>query len=139
MIRTNFGHFRYLGILFALNITFLLVANMIAGRLISIGGIAVSVAELPFPLCYLIGNIITEVYGYGQGRSATWLSILCSFVALFSVAALLLPPSPDFFKDDGAYQLVFSSGPRIAIASFFALFIGDIFHSTLLGLANALR
>jgi len=128
MIRTQFGHFKYLGILFVLNVTFLIVANMVAGRLMSIGGIAVSVAEIPFPLCYLIGNIITEVYGYGQGRSATWISIFCNFVALFSVALLLLPPSPSFFTNDAAFQTVFASGPRIAIAGFFALFIGDVFN-----------
>jgi uncharacterized integral membrane protein (TIGR00697 family) len=132
MIRTHFGNFKYLGILFNLNVTFLLVSSMVAGRLISIDGIAVSVAELSFPLCYLIANIITEVYGYGQGRSATWVSIFCSSVALFSGALLLLPPAPDFFQDDAAYHTVFASGPRVAIASVFALFVGDVFNSYVL-------
>jgi uncharacterized integral membrane protein (TIGR00697 family) len=129
MLRTNFGQFKYLGLLFALSITFVLTANMVAGRLMSIDGIAVSVAEIPFPLCYLVTSIIAEVYGYRQARSVTWVTTFCAMLSIFGASLCLIPPSPDFFKDDAAFQTVLSTGTRIAIAVFFAMAFGDLFNS----------
>ncbi len=132
MLRTNFGQYKYLGLFLALNITFLMISNFTAARLILVDGVGVSASVLYFPFSYLVADILTEVYGYSKARSVLWLSIFCSIVAAVIVGlSLLVPPAP-FFKDDAAYQQIFSSAPRIAISGLVAIFTGDICNSYVL-------
>jgi queuosine precursor transporter len=132
MLRTDFGKYKYLGLLAGLNITFLLVSNFTAARIISIFGIGVSVTILYFPITYLIADILTEVYGYSEARRVIWLSIFCSVAgALLAGAQLLVPPAV-FFKDDAAYHQIFSSSPRIAVAGLLAVVAGDFCNSYVL-------
>jgi uncharacterized integral membrane protein (TIGR00697 family) len=129
MLRTDFGQYKYLGFLAGLNITFLLVSNFTAARIIPVFGVGVSVTLLYFPITYLIADILTEVYGYSQARSIIWLSVLCSVVgALVACGQLLVPPAP-FFKDDAAYRQIFSSSPKIAVAGLVAILAGDFGNS----------
>ena len=132
MLQTDFGKFKYLGLFFALNITFLLISNFTAPRLISVEGIGVAVTVLYFPLTYLIADILTEVYGYSQARSAIWMSLFCSLIAAIVVTLAMLVPPASFFKNEAAFQTVFSSSLRIFIAGLLAIFTGDICNSYVL-------
>jgi uncharacterized integral membrane protein (TIGR00697 family) len=80
-------------------------------------------------MIYLIGDVLTEVYGYAQARSVLWISIFCRLLAGIIVWLLLLiPPSPVFTHDD-AYQLVLSSGLRGSITAIFSMSVGDFCNS----------
>jgi uncharacterized integral membrane protein (TIGR00697 family) len=129
MLQTDFGKFKYLGLLAAMNITFLLVSNFTAARIISICGIGVSVTILYFPLTYLIADVLTEVYGYSRARSVIWLSIFCSILGAAVAGAELLIPPAVFFSNDSAYHQIFSSTPKIAIAGLLAVVVGDFCNS----------
>ncbi len=129
MLRTDFGRYKYLGLLAALNVTLLLVSNFTAARIISIFGVGVSVTILYFPLTYLIADILTEVYGYSQARSIIWLSIFCSVIGASLASGQLLVPPAIFFKDDAAYHQIFSSSPKIAVAGLLAVVVGDFCNS----------
>jgi len=132
MLRTDVGKFKYLGLLAALNITFLLVSNFTAARIIAVFGVGVSVTLLYFPLTYLIADILTEVYGYSQARRVIWLSMFCSVVGASIASLQLLVPPAVFFKDDAAYHRIFSSSPKIAIAGLLAVLVGDFCNSYVL-------
>jgi uncharacterized integral membrane protein (TIGR00697 family) len=129
MLRTDIGKYKYLGLLTGLNITFMLVCNFTAARIISVFGVGVSVTLLYFPLTYLIADILTEVYGYSQARSIIWLSMLCSVIGASVACGQLLVPPALFFKDDAAYHQIFSSSPKIATAGVLALLVGDFCNS----------
>jgi len=129
MLRGDFGKYKYLGLLAGLNITFLLVCNFTAARIISVLGVGVSVTILYFPLTYFIADILTEVYGYSQARNIIWLSIFCSVVGASLACGQLLVPPALFFKDDAAYHQIFSSSPKIAIAGLLAVLVGDFCNS----------
>ena len=129
MVRSDFGRYKYLGFLAGLNITFLLVSNFTAARIISIFGVGVSVTILYFPLTYLIADILTEVYGYSEARRIIWLSIFCSVVGASVAGGQLLVPPAVFFKDDAAYHQIFSSSPKIALAGLLAVLVGDFCNS----------
>jgi hypothetical protein len=75
MMRTDIGKHKYLGLLTGLNITFMLVCNFTAARIIAVFGVGVSVTLLYFPLTYLIADVLTEVYGLSQARSIIWLMV----------------------------------------------------------------
>jgi|SRR5579862_5429401 len=129
MLRTDFGKYKYLGFLAGLNITFLLVCNFTAARIISVFGVGVSVTLLYFPITYLIADILTEVYGYSRARSIIWLSLFCSLIGAAVAGGQLLVPPAFFFKDDAAYHQIFSSSPKIAVAGLLAVWAGDFGNS----------
>jgi hypothetical protein len=132
MLRTDFGKYKFIGFLAGLNITFMLVSNFTAARIISVHGIGVSVTILYFPFTYLIADILTEVYGYSQARSIIWLSIFCTLIGSSLACGQLLIPPAIFSKDDAAYHQIFSSSPKIAIAGLLAFLIGDFCNSYVL-------
>jgi uncharacterized integral membrane protein (TIGR00697 family) len=124
--------YKYLTRLLALNITFLLVSVFTGARIIAIAGVGVSVTVLYFPLTYLIGDILTEVYGYAEARKVIWLSMGCSVIGSLVAGAQLLVPPAVFFPDDAAYQTIFSLSPTVAIAGLVAFFAGDISNAFVL-------
>lgn len=126
------GEFRFLNVLTALNVTFLLISDFTGARLIAVQGIAVSVTILYFPLTYLIGDLVTEVYGYSAARRVIWISVGCSLLGSVLAAGELVAPAPAFFSAEAAYRAVFSVSPRIAVAGLFAFFAGDICNSYVL-------
>lgn len=124
--------FKYLNILMALNVTFLLVSDFTGARIIAIYGVGVSVTVLYFPFTYLIGDILTEVYGYGRARRVIWISILCSIAGSAVAGIQLLVPAAAFFDADAAFQSIFSPSFKIAFAGLVAFFVGDICNSYVL-------
>jgi uncharacterized integral membrane protein (TIGR00697 family) len=131
MLRSG-PRFRYLNVLLALNVTFLLISDFTGARIISIYGVGVSVTVLYFPFTYLIGDILTEVYGYAESRRVIWLSIFCSIAGSVIAGAQLLVPAASFLDTDRAFQTIFAPSIRISIAGLLAFFTGDICNSYVL-------
>lgn len=121
----------------ALFITCLLTANIIAAKLISVGGFVIPGAIVIFPLSYVFGDVLTEVYGFRQARLVVWLGFLCNLLAITAITVVgAIPPFP-FWNGDGAeaqkaYDLIFSATPRILAASFIAYLIGEYANSVVL-------
>jgi len=107
-------------------VTFQLVSDVTAGKVISLGPAVVSVTVLYFPITYLISDILTEVYGYERARRALWMVIISSVTAgLIYQLVVALPPGPGFDANE-AYTRVFGQVPRILAAGWIAVFVGDI-------------
>jgi uncharacterized integral membrane protein (TIGR00697 family) len=127
-----YNRFRFLDLLTALNVTFLLLSDFTGARIIGIDGVGVSVTVLYFPLTYLIGNILTEVYGYAQSRRVIWICMFCSILGSAVAAGQLYVPAATFFTANAAYATVFSPSLKVSIAGLVAFFIGDICNSYVL-------
>jgi uncharacterized integral membrane protein (TIGR00697 family) len=123
---------RYLGVLLALNVTFLLVSDFTGSRIIAMFGVGVSVTVFYFPFTYLIGDVLTEVYGYARARCVIWISMFCSVAGSGLAKAQLLVPAASFFTYDSAFQHIFSPGVKVSIAGLAAFFAGDICNSYVL-------
>ena len=116
----------------ALFITCLITANIIIVKQISIDGIILPAAIIIFPLSYIIGDILTEVYGYKQARRVIWLGFLCNLVAVVAIwIGKVLPPAP-VFEAQGAYESILGSTPRFLLASFTAYLAGEFTNSFVL-------
>ena len=124
--------FRFLDLLTGLNVALLLVSDFTGARIIGIHGVGVSVTVLYFPLTYLIGDILTEVYGYAHARRVIWISIFCSILGSAIAGGQLYVPAATFFDANAAYQAVFSPSLRVSIAGLVAFFVGDICNSYVL-------
>jgi uncharacterized integral membrane protein (TIGR00697 family) len=116
----------------ALFVTCLITANIIIAKQISIGGIILPAAIIIFPLSYIIGDVLTEVYGYQQARRVIWLGFLCNLIAVVAIwVAQKLPPAP-VFEAQAAYERILGSTPRFLLASFVAYLAGEFTNSFVL-------
>jgi hypothetical protein len=125
----------------AVFVTSLIVANIIAVKLVTIGPLFLSAAILIFPISYIFGDVLTEVYGYARARQVIWIGFLCNLVAVGAIwLSIQLPPAPFWtggvFKDaasfQSAYQAVLGFTPRILASSFVAYLIGEFLNSFVL-------
>jgi hypothetical protein len=116
----------------ALFVTCLLAANTIAAKLVVVGGLTLTAGIVIFPISYVLGDVLTEVWGYAATRRVIWLGFACN--ALLVLAIWLggeLPPAP-FWRGQGAYQEILGHAPRILAASFVAYLVGEFANAFVL-------
>ena len=119
-------------IITALFITCLITANIIAVKVISIGTFILPAAIFVFPLSYIFGDILTEVYGYRWARKVIWLGFICNVVfVIFIWLGQQLPPAP-FWQGQEAYDSILGYTPRLLAASFCGYLAGEFVNSFVL-------
>lgn len=132
MSTTNQTSFKYLGLITCLYITFQLVSDVSAGKIISLLNFPVSVTVLFFPVTYIFSDILTEVYGYAAARRVLWRVMLCSVVAgLLYMLVVSFPPFAGF-ENNAAYSIVLGQVPRILVWGWIAVFAWDIVNNYIL-------
>jgi uncharacterized integral membrane protein (TIGR00697 family) len=85
-----------------------------------------------FPLSYILGDILTEVYGFRYARRAIWLGFIGNLAAVVAIYVAGLLPAPVFWDGQAAYQTILGFTPRLLLASFVAYLIGEFANSTIL-------
>ena len=116
----------------AIFITCLITANIIAVKVISLGPVILPAAIFIFPLSYIFGDVLTEVYGYRWARRVIWLGFLCNLIfVIFVWIGQLLPPAP-FWKMQEAYESILGYTPRLLAASFCGYLVGEFANSFIL-------
>lgn len=107
-------------------VVLLVLSNTIANRLITIGSLLLPSAIIIFPATYILGDVITEIFGFKTMRTLIITSLLlnCVFVGLGLIAVSL--PAPSNAENIGSYSEVFSVAPRIVLASISGYFVGAI-------------
>lgn len=113
-------------------VTCLITANIIAVKLFSFFGFLVPAGILVFPLSYLFGDVLTEVYGYGVARKVIWLGFLCNLVAVIFILLGGLVPSAPVWHNQAAYTAILGFTPRLLFASFIAYLVGEFTNSFIL-------
>jgi queuosine precursor transporter len=119
-------------ILAALFVTVLLTSNLIAVKLVAFGPLTLPAAVIVFPLSYLFGDVLTEVYGYATTRRIIWLGFFCNLVfVLFILAAGALPGAPGAWDAgaQSAFARILGFTPRLLAASFVAYVAGEFLNS----------
>ncbi len=103
-----------------------------APKVSSLFGRSFGAAVIFFPISFIFGDILTEVYGYAKARRVVWSGFgALLFVSLMSVVVTAMPPAPEW-KDQAAYETVFGTTPRIAIASLLGYWGGEFTNSYVL-------
>ena len=119
-------------IITAIFITCLITANIIAVKVISLGPVIVPAAIIVFPISYIFGDILTEVYGYRLARRVIWLGFACNLIfVFFAWAGQMLPPA-SFWANQPAYETILGYTWRLLIASFLGYLIGEFANSLVL-------
>ena len=116
----------------ALFITCLLTANVTASKLISVGSLTLTAGIVLFPVSYIVGDVLTEVWGYAAARRVIWLGFACNLLMVAAIwAGGALPPAP-FWKGQAAYEEILGQTPRILAASFVAYLLGEFANAYVL-------
>ena len=147
-------HFRYFDFVLAAFVTVLLLSNLIgAAKLSTLGGVTFGAGILFFPVSYVLGDVLTEVYGYAHARRCVWAGFFALiFMAFMSFVVVAMPPSPDWACAASAdpayasivagsnagtvcqstYVSVFGSTWRIVAASLLAFWAGEFVNAFVL-------
>jgi uncharacterized integral membrane protein (TIGR00697 family) len=130
--------FRYFDFVMAAFVTILLLSNVLgAGKVATvnlpgIGGWPFGAGILFFPVSYVIGDVLTEVYGFQRARRCIWAGFVALlFMAFMSWVVVALPPAADW-GGQAAYEQVFGQVPRIVFASMVAFWAGEFANSVVL-------
>ncbi len=113
-------------------VTCLITANIIAVKLVSIVGFILPAAIIIFPVSYIIGDVLTEVYGYRQARQVIWLGFMCNLLAVAAIWLGGLLPAASFWDGQAAYDRILGYTPRLLAASFIAYLIGEFSNAFVL-------
>jgi hypothetical protein len=147
-------HYRWFDYMMAAFVAILLLSNLIgASKLATMGGVTFGAGILFFPVSYVLGDVLTEVYGYANARRCVWMGFFALlFMALMSFVVVAMPSSPDWgcassadpqFADlvkktsagavcQTTYESVFGSTWRIVLASITAFWAGEFVNSFVL-------
>jgi hypothetical protein len=130
--------FRYYEFVMAAFVVVLVCSNLIGPAKIAqldlpvLGVVTFGAGVLFFPISYVFGDILTEVYGYARSRRVIWMGFGgLAFASLMSFVVVSLPPAP-FWKNQDAYEIAFGLTWRIALASMIAYFCGEFVNSFVL-------
>jgi hypothetical protein len=119
-------------IIIAIFITCLITANIIAVKVVSLGLFTVPAAIFVFPVSYIFGDVLTEVYGYRVARRVIWLGFLCNLVFVFFAWIGQLLPAASFWGDQEAYENILGYTPRLLGASLAGYLVGEFINSFVL-------
>ncbi|MCW5852899.1 MAG: queuosine precursor transporter [Anaerolineae bacterium] len=119
-------------IIVAVFITCLLTANIIAVKVVAIGNLTGPAGLIIFPVSYIFGDVLTEVYGYRLARRVIWLGFLCNVIMVAAIYISQLLPAAPFWEAQAAYERILGFTPRLLVASFLAYLIGEFANSWVL-------
>ena len=113
-------------------VTCLITANIIGAKVVALGTFILPAAVFLFPLSYIFGDILTEVYGYHQARRIIWLGFLCNLIfVIFAWVGQVLPPAP-LWEEQRSYEAILGYTPRLLAASFCGYLAGEFGNSFVL-------
>lgn len=122
--------YKYLDLITVVFVVVLLLSNLVANNKISqIQNFTFGSGIIFFPLSYLIGDILTEVYGYSKSRRVIWIGFGSMVLSIIAIQVILLLPPAAGWNNQKAYEIVFSNVPRTVIASMVAFWTGEFSNS----------
>ena len=118
----------------ALFVTLYLVSNIMAVKVISfLDIIYFDAGTITFPFAYMLGDILTEIWGYKTAKKVIWMAFLCNIIMVVFTQLGVWLPSPEYLEGSAvAYDSVFTYVPRIVIASLTGFLLGELSNAWLM-------
>lgn len=120
---------KYFDIILGLFVAVLLISNVASAKILKLGPFTFDGGTILFPLSYIFGDILTEVYGYKKSRRVIWTGFFSALLmSLVFIIVGKLPPAKDWVNQE-AYDKILGLTPRIVVASLLAYFSGEFSNS----------
>ena len=115
-------------------VTLYLTSNIMAVKVIGLFDLFYfDAGTVTFPFAYMLGDVLTEIWGYKTARKVIWLTLLCNVVMVCCTAVGGLLPAPDYMEETAAaYQHIFNYVPRIVLASLVGFLFGELSNAYLM-------
>lgn len=128
-MQNSFKHLTAIAVIF---VSVLLISNVASSKIVSFWSLGLDGGTILFPLSYIFGDVLTEVYGYARTRKVIWLGVLMNLLmaAVFIVVGML--PAAGDWPYQTAYEAILGWTPRIVVASVIAYFAGEFSNSFIL-------
>jgi len=125
-------NYKYLSTISVFFVSVLLISNVASTKIVDLKYFVFDGGTLLFPLSYVFGDILTEVYGYKRSRSVIWLGFFMALLmSVIFIVVGKLPPAADW-NNQAAYDAILGLTPRIVCASLIAYFLGEFSNSFVL-------
>lgn len=126
------GYSQWFVIVVAVFVTCLITANITAVKLVGVFGLILPAGVIVFPISYIAGDVLTEVYGFRRARQAIWLGFFCNLIAVVAIWLGGILPAAPVWEGKGSYEQILGYTPRLLFASFLAYLIGEFANSMVL-------
>lgn len=107
----------------------ILISNILASKIISVFGIAMTGGVLVFPITYIIGDVLTEIYGYKKTKKVILYGFLCNLLMVIIFFLAIKLPYPSYWHNQESFVAILENTPRILFASFVGYLIGGFSNS----------
>lgn len=124
--------YRYFDLIMALFVAVLLISNVASSKILNLGPFTFDGGTILFPISYIFGDILTEVYGYRRSRRVIWTGFGCSALAALTFMIVGALPPASGWEHQEAFMAILGQTPRIVIASLVAYFAGEFSNSYVL-------
>lgn len=110
-------------------VVLLIISNLMATKMVTIFGMVLPSAVLAYPFCFMLGDVLTEVWGYKEAKKVIWLGFFAGLVLTIWTSIGIYMPYPDFWQGQEHYSFIFGLVPRITLASFAGYLFGELTNS----------
>ncbi len=125
-------NFRYLSLITAIFVTVLLVSNVASSKILLLGPFTFDGGTILFPLSYIFGDVLTEVYGYAKARRVIWTGFAMVILAVLVFYVVGKLPAAADWGGQAAYDQILGVIPRIVLGSVLAFLVGEFSNSYIL-------
>jgi uncharacterized integral membrane protein (TIGR00697 family) len=124
--------YRYFDFIVALFVAVLLISNVASSKILCLGPFTFDGGTILFPISYIFGDILTEVYGYRRSRRVIWSGFGSALLMSATFAIVGALPPAQGWEGQEAYMAILGQTPRIVVASLVAYFAGEFSNSYVL-------
>lgn len=125
-MRKGYGYF---DLVMAIFVAVLLISNVASSKILDLGPFTFDGGTILFPISYIFGDILTEVYGYSRSRRVIWIGFGCAILMAVVFAIVGALPSAEGWRGQEAYMTILGQTPRIVFGSLIAYFAGEFSNS----------
>lgn len=125
-LRPRYRFFSFFNMLYA---TTLLASVVLFYKPVQLGHATVVGSDICFPMSYIVGDIIAEVYGYGAARQLIWFGLICVYIFCLFSSAIVHLPHPAFWHHQAAYATVLGHNLQFCISATAAILVGEFLNA----------
>ncbi len=121
---------KYYDIFVGLFVAFIILSAITTPKLFSLCGFIFPAAVIFFPISCIIGDVLTEIYGFNRTRRAIWVGFACNILMMLATTIVIMLPPLDFNIDThNSFKALFAQVPRVVLASLTAYLFGEFVNS----------